>query len=193
MGAAYQRRETRESSTGAKLITAYPRALVAENNIAGSVLAAGVSVLIVPVQAALGDLDPSSFILRQNRRYKFSASARLFPANPSQVSLESAGMVISIAGGLPAGFELQTAARLGAITALAYNQAISFDEWDIDANDLIAMNRTAAALLVGGAQNFKLSLQFTLNNVGAASLIGYTTTTSEEVADFDSYRFSKWE
>lgn len=189
--------ETKESSTGAKLLTAFPRAFVPQN-ISGIILPAGVNALDLYFRPALvpaGPFVPTdepfsvlSWLVTQNLRFRFSGSAVVTPeTGAGAISLESAGLYLRMFNTALARLgQLQNAARLSSTTALASNQPISFDEWDIDCNDLIS------AFL--GVHDFSLRATLNLNNTDAvAHKIDISCTLLVEAAIFDSYRFSKWE
>lgn len=188
----YQNRETRESSTGAKLLSAYPRALVTAylgTPLAPIILPGGFSTQDVAIPRALvppGPAPGNEFPIRQNLRYKFSGNASFSSASPADVSIESAGLLISF-NSLRQYFQ---AARLSSLTALAEKAPISFDEWLIDCNDFLA-----ASDVVHGNQEraFGLYVRVNVNKVGGPTEFYITANVQIAAANFDSYRFDKWE
>ena len=209
MGAAYQQRETRESNTGVKLLSANRRALLRADLYTQGAGATGIplpphalTTLQSPIPPAIYGAvgisggGPKGWPVVQNRRYKFSGSAIFTSGSPGDVSLESAGMflfLLDAATGLPAG-QLFNAARLSTTTALAQGVIMSFDEWDIDCNDLIQLSAQTAAVVRASSLAFVLYAQAVLNNTAGAP-VGFTwqITVQADAAQFDSYRFTKWE
>ena len=179
------------SSTGVRLLSAFPRALA--NISADPILAPGLSVQSIPVPAMILPARglPNDWQLVRNFVYRFSAGIQVTSAGPTEVSIESAGMQLQTFGNpLPPsslGCTLINAARFSNLTALAQDCAISFDEWEIDTNDLLQLGGVNCSV-------FRLSLFVTFNNTGAApkgsTITGYAKASA---AQFDNYRFDKWE
>lgn len=190
--------ETKESSTGAKLLSAFPRVWIRSYQ-AGVRLPPGLQQLITDGGAAVPGFlvalvkpaggNPKLWPVTRNLRYRFAGNSLTdVESGSGSMAVESAGMQIAV-GTIAAPGSLgiwANAARLSSLTALLLNQNVSFDEWEIDCNDLLSAFPTA--------QCFNLYLQFVINNTDVNDhKVDLTSNLIAEAALFDSYRFSKWE
>ena len=195
--------ESKESSSGVKLLSAYKRGLysVVDNML----LSAGLESIWqacpeMVVEQPPYPAQPWIFRVRPNFRYKFSGSAQINSVAPGDVSCESAGMQLALAttvadltGTLlapsplkPGLFLLTNAARLSNTSALAQQMPISFDEWLIDCNDLLTINPSA--------QGFQVVEFMTTNNTSVAPHEANVSFNFQvAAAQFSDYRFDKWE
>lgn len=178
-----------ESSTGVKLLSANPRALVALNVPNATVIAPGLSTTSLQVPVMIDQPYrgiAGNWPILRNRRMKFSGSTIINSAGASEVSLESAALSLFVFTPTQT-LQLVNAARLSNLSALAQNAPVSFDEWLIDHNDLLALSLQAGTY-------FQLFIYLTLNNTGAAPKGLNTPSYIQcDAAQFDNYRFSKWE
>ncbi len=196
---------SKPSSSGVRALTAYKRAL--NLAISEALQAPGLTTVLNTSQAMLIEPGPfqtttdlsgvNHFItwpLQRNLRYRFSGDGILTSGAPGAVSLESAGMAITLGvasnpflyATTPSGFNRVNAARLSAQTALAQSQPISFDPWEIDCNDLLQLYPLATYLA--------LFTFFNINNTHAAAVQVNAQTTFEAAAvQFQDYKFDIWE
>lgn len=186
--ADYQRIETRESSSGAKLLSSYPRSL---SPIDSGILALPNGLSEQDIQLAPAVVPPVGihWAMNPNLRYKVSASVSVQVGNEGNVSLESAGM-FAIVGQGAGSATIANAARLSSTTALAQRQIISFDEWALDCNDMISLLQQN-----GGLGNFfVLLIRLVFNQVaGGPAQLQITGSYKTSAAQFNSYIFDKWE
>lgn len=192
--------ETKESSTGAKLLTANTR------NFRRVRQQQSIPIGLTSIQVQLAppsDLvapggDPNAWQVSQNRRYKFSATTQVEPINGKDaISIESAGLTFGFSppGTIPqTGYG--TAARLSALTALAFETLVSVDDFVVDCNDLLGMFNAFVTqeATIGIQPRLWVTMLINLNNAGiGAHDIAVPTVFSFTFGDFDAYRFDKWE
>jgi hypothetical protein len=193
MGAAI---DSKPSSTGTRLLSAYKRAWATVNQT--QIQAPGLSTVVVDSPAMI--LPPVKAVpagkvwpLMPNLVYRFSGNMIATSANPNVMSIESAGMALilgtqanPLAFGGPLGFTHVNAARLSAQSALLQQSPITFDEWEIDCNDLLTAYPTAQTLI--------LQAYMTLNDTGVApKQVDTQVNFKATAAQFSNYRFDKWE
>jgi hypothetical protein len=193
--------ETRESSTGVKLLSAYPRALQGYYEHAHPIVA-GVQNILIPFRCAgvaVGPAGNNYFPLRANRRFRFGGSAVLYLAASgiSHVAIESAGLTLVLGTDASplTGHQLLSAARFGSLTALASGNQISFDQWEVDCNDLLQMTfpQGPPGANPGPYQNFALYETIVINDTGGATNADIFASLEISAADFNSTHFDKWE
>lgn len=181
-----------ETSTGVKLLSAFPRALtkVAWPPSPAVTLPPGLSTVQIPLvaQPVKSQIDQYHWPLNRNFRFRFSASIVFSSGGPLEVSIESCGMVLT---DIASAVLMSNAGRLSSLTALAQNVTLSFDDWLIDTNDLLTL---LAGQSINDQRNFLLWIYIVCNNTGAAPK-GYQAAGffQSDAAQFDNYRFSKWE
>ena len=191
--------ESKESSSGVRLLSAYKRGLVTIQQ--QPLIPSHLSIVSQPcpemvVEQPPVPAQPWIFRVRPNFRYKFSGSASIDTADPGDVSCESAGMQLGF-GANPATLgglytvtidpkTLYNAARLSNTSALAARMPISFDEWTIDCNDLLTIDPAA--------QYFQLIEFMNLNSLAGAPIAANIIWNFQvAAAQFTDYRFDKWE
>jgi len=183
-----------ESSTGVKILSSNPRALVAIQYpppaapfpLPPGLFTIQVPLPVQPVRSTNNGLSIFGWPTTRNWRFKFSASLAFSSlAGANQVSIESGAMVITGDAAAP-DILASNAARLANLTALAQNATMNFDEWLVDVNDLLTLRPRLSF--------FNLWLYLTVNNTGAApkdfAIQGQFTS---DAAQFDNYRFTQWE
>jgi hypothetical protein len=175
------------SSSGVKLLSAYPRGLLKIFNDADA--APGLQSFLLPIpKMSVPGAPGLDWPIGRNVRFKFSGSLVVTSTGADLLSLESAGMqLICNSGAFPQANppNLLNSARLSSLTALAEGAPISFDEWLVDCNDLLTM---------GQFPSFRLFMVVNLNNTGAVpreTIIQGVFQCS--AAQFDNYRFDQWE
>jgi hypothetical protein len=191
--------ESKESSTGVRLLSAYKRGLVTLQTQPlihpGLTIQSQACPEMVVEQAPL-TAQPWIFRIRRNFKFKFSGSASIDTANPGQISCESAGMQLGFTAnpGVLGGLYTVTidpltqynAARLSNTSALAARMPISFDPWEIDCNDLLTVNPNA--------QWFQLIEFLNVNSVAGAPVAANIVWNFQvAIAQFTDYHFDKWE
>jgi hypothetical protein len=133
--------------------------------------------------------DPLAWPVSRNVRMRFKGETLVTTGGPTEVSLESAALVLILqnAAYTTIATRLQPA-RLSNLSALAENAPVSYDDWLIDHNDLLAIPPAQSARL------FTLFAYLTLNNTGAAPKgVVLPTTIELAAAQFTDYRFDQWE
>jgi hypothetical protein len=193
---SYQQRGAR----GAKLLSAYPRA-IQDVSLPLQDIGVGLSTIPVAVPPALIRIPfagVNSWGLQPNLLYRFDATLILYAANPNLIALESAALVAQLmTPNGTAGLQLVKQAELGALTALANANPINIDDFEIDCNDAIAIGPrklSDGTLLTGQYSMFSLQLMLSLNNTGAMhQQISTSAAVKARAAQFDSYRFDTWD
>jgi hypothetical protein len=194
MAQPYQQIRSQESSTGATIKSANRRSLVQTTSQTNVLPGLFPIFVFLPNPEGPINGDPNAWPVRELRRYRFKASCRVNPlGGESVISLESASLQITFPGLPPAqqtGYG--TAARLSSTTALAAEQLISIDDFVIDGSDMLALiARTPNSLSV---PVFQVAIQVVANNTGVASwFVQLNAVWDYNQADFNSYRFDKWE
>jgi len=181
-----------ETDTGVKLLSAFPRALIPLNQ-TGSIHPGLLTVQIpLPAMPNKSIIDQYHWPLTRNYRFRFSGSVVFTSAGPTEVSIESCAMVLTdILGDVL----MSNAGRLSSLTALAQDVGLSFDEWLVDTNDLLSLLAGAAQLPTELRNNFKLWIYIVANNNAGSAPKQYNAQGffQSDAAQFDNYRFSKWE
>ena len=192
--ADYQQFDTRESGSGAKLLSANRRTLFFANDPSIN-LPPGISdpSTKLPYPGEVGRPAGLYWPLVRNRRYRFKLSGLFSPNGGQQVlSLESAALdllPVDQFGPEEIGYGKQ--ATFGTTTALAANQLVTIDDFIVDCNDLLQMGRGGP---LGQFSSFEILLRYMINNTGVDMWTASLPTTWEYTwADYNSYRFDKWE
>lgn len=185
-----------ESQIGAKLKTAYPRAL--QSLAFTQPIAAGVGILQPLVPPAGVPIAPAASLwpLVFGRRYRFRGSAVLYPANPGAVSLESAALIAQLhfPSDPAQNIQIAQAARLAQTTALASGVGISFDDWIVDCADLLnIVGLGTNGPIAGKPDAFALNARIVINNSGGLDQFLMQCVIESTAADYTSYPFEKWE
>lgn len=192
--------ESKESSTGVRLLSAYKRGLAQADNL--EIIAKGLTTLSsacpeMVVEPPPFPAQPWIYRIRRNFRFIFSGSASINAADPGDISVESAGMRLTTAATpavltgdatsrLAGAQSFWNAARLSNTSALAAFMPISFDPWTIDCNDLLTSNPSA--------QWFQLVEYVVANSVAGVPVeLTFDTNFQVDVAQFTDYHFNKWE
>jgi len=198
--ANYQQFDIRESSTGARVKSANRRTLLFNFDSKGAPinLPPGLSdpsvVLPYPGEPGQGRPAAKYWPVVALRRYRFKVSAIFSPNGGQQVlSLESAALdIMPVDTGGPEEVGYGKTASLSTTTALAANQLISIDDFVVDCDDLQSLASAGSGL--GSFNSFQVLLRFMINNTGVALWTAGIPATWEYVwADYNSYRFDKWE
>ena len=144
------------------------------------------AVVEFPIVPPAGFPPVSVWPLLRNWRMKFSGSLAFTPVNPADISLESCGFVLDLLDGTGKQLaSMQNAARIASLTALAAAAPISFDEWLIDHNDLMA--------LAPDAVGFYLFMALAVNNAGGKQDFTLSGFAKVAAVQFSTYVYDKWE